>query len=81
MLTHVISIGNSKGIRLPASLLHQYDIHEQVELLAGKDEIIIRPLRKKPRDGWSEAFAAMRARGEDELLIDDDLDLEAWEWQ
>jgi antitoxin MazE len=81
MLTHVISIGNSKGIRLPASLLRQYNIHEEVELLAGKDEIIIRPLRKKPRDGWSEAFADMHTRGDDELVIDDDLDLEAWEWK
>jgi len=81
MLAHVISIGNSRGIRLPASMLRQYNISEEVELLPGKGEIIIRPLARKPREGWNEAFAAMHARGEDELLIDDALDLEAWEWK
>ena len=81
MLAHVISIGNSKGIRIPATLLRQYNINDEVELLPGKDEIIIRPPARKPREGWNEAFVAMHACGEDELLIDDALELEAWEWK
>jgi len=80
MLAHLVSIGNSKGIRIPATLLRQYDIHEEVELLPGKDEIIIRPVSRKPREGWDKAFALMHDRGEDELLIDDALDTEEWEW-
>jgi antitoxin MazE len=62
-------------------MLRQYNIREEVELLPGKGEIIIRPLARKPREGWNEAFAAMHARGEDELLFDDALDLEGWEWK
>ena len=80
MLVHLVSIGNSKGIRIPAALLRQYGINEEVELLPGKDEIVIRPVQRKPRNCWDEAFALMRERNEDALLTDDSLDLEEWEW-
>jgi len=80
MLAQLISIGNSKGIRIPASLLRQFNIREEVELVSGKDEIIIRPVVKQPRKGWDNAFSLMHERGEDSLLIDDSLDLEEWEW-
>lgn len=81
MHAHIISIGNSKGIRLPATLLRQCNIRDEVELLAGKDEIVIRPLAKAPRSGWGEAFAAMHEGGDDALLIDDGMDIGDWEWR
>jgi antitoxin MazE len=80
MLAQLVSIGNSKGIRIPAALLRQYNIQEEVELLPGNDEIILRPVSRKPRAGWDQAFATMHERGEDRLLLDDTLDLEGWEW-
>lgn len=80
MITQLVSIGNSKGIRIPASLLHQYQMHGTVEMLPGKDEIIIRPVLNTPREGWDTAFAAMHERGDDFLLIDDSFDIEDWEW-
>lgn len=80
MLASLVSIGNSKGIRIPATLLRQYHIHEEVELVPGKDEIIIRPVSKKPREGWDRSFHLMHERGEDNLLIDDAIDTEEWEW-
>lgn len=81
MQSHIIPIGNSKGIRLPATLLRQCNITDEVELLAGKDEIIIRPIQKSPRADWAEAFSLMHERGDDVLLIDDGLELEEWEWK
>lgn len=81
MHAQVISIGNSKGIRLPATLLRQCNIHNEVELVAGKDEIIIRPVLKAARCDWERHFAEMHARGEDLLLIDDMLDPEELEWK
>ena len=81
MLTNVVSIGNSKGIRLPAALLRQCNIRDEVELVAGEDEIIIRPVFRQARSGWDEAFAAMHARGEDLLLMEEDLDSQEWEWR
>lgn len=80
MLAHLVSIGNSKGIRIPATLLRQYGIQDEVELLPGKDEIVIRPVSRKPREGWDKAFALMGERQEDSLLIAETLDLEEWEW-
>ena len=80
MLAHLVSIGNSKGIRIPATLLRQYGIQDEVELLPGKDEIVIRPVSRKPREGWDKAFALMNERREDSLLITETLDLEGWEW-
>lgn len=80
MLAHLVSIGNSKGIRIPATLLRQYDIQDEVELLPGKDEIVIRPVSRKPREGWDKAFMLMNERREDSLLIAETLDLEEWEW-
>jgi antitoxin MazE len=54
----------------------------EVELETEGEKIIIKPVRKTPRQGWAEAFRQMAERGEDELLIDDGLDLDesGWEW-
>jgi len=80
MLVRLVSIGNSKGVRIPAALLRQYGLSDTVELLPGKDEITIRPARGTPREGWDQAFATMHTAGDDALLLDDVLDQEDWEW-
>lgn len=80
MLAQLVSIGNSKGVRIPAALLRQYGLSDTVELLPGKDVIVIRPVKAKPREGWDQAFSAMHAAGDDKLLIDDGVDPEDWEW-
>lgn len=82
MHAHLVSIGNSKGVRIPATLLRQYQITDEVELLPGKNEIIIRPAARTARKGWDEAFAAMHRVGDDSLLLDDrtNLEMEDWEW-
>jgi antitoxin MazE len=80
MHAHLISIGNSKGIRIPSALLRQYNMQGEVEICPGKDEIIIRPIIRTPREGWENAFAAMHLNGDDALLIDDSLDLEVGDW-
>jgi antitoxin MazE len=45
-----------------------------------KDCIVLRP-KKKPREGWANAFKEMASRGEDTLLDDDIfLDDEVHKW-
>ena len=66
----IIKIGNSKGLRLPKSVLEKYSIKDKVELVLEEEQIIIRPF-ETPRKGWSEAFIEMHETGEDDLLIDD----------
>ena len=66
----VIKIGNSKGIRLPKSLLERYKIRDRVELILEKGKIILKPV-PIPRQGWEDSFREMREAGADDLLIPD----------
>lgn len=83
MKASVISIGNSKGVRIPMVMLKECNIETQVELVREKDKIIIKPIKSKPRDGWEKAFRMMHDRKEDTLLLDEkvDAELEGWEWK
>jgi antitoxin MazE len=80
----LVRIGNSRGIRLPKSIIDQVGLGREVELEVQSDRIIIRR-SGHPREGWEEAFREMAARGDDNL-IDGDLppltsfDTEEWEW-
>jgi antitoxin MazE len=75
MQVSVIRIGNSRGIRFPKSVIDQYGIGGSVELVLEKDRIIIEPL-SKPRNGWESAFRTMHEKGEDVLLLPDNLEEE-----
>jgi antitoxin MazE len=76
----VISIGNSKGIRLAKTLLDKYNIKDSVELILEKGYIILKP-KSTPRKGWEKSFQKMNQNGDDKLLIPDlfeDESLEEW---
>jgi antitoxin MazE len=82
MEVSVIKIGNSKGIRIPKTVLQQLGIDEKVEMEVHNQEILIKPLKKHPREGWDEKFIEMHQNGDDAFLIDENLDKDAfaWEW-
>ena len=46
----IISIGNSKGIRLSKTFLEKYNITDKVELILEKNHIILKP-KTQPRPG------------------------------
>ncbi len=76
----VITIGNSKGIRLTKTLIEKYNIKDTVELTLEKGYIILKP-KSTPRKGWEKAFKKMHENGDDELLIPDifnDENFEEW---
>ena len=83
MKASVIAIGNSQGIRIPQMLLRECNIGTQVELVREKDMIVIKPVTRKPRDGWEKAFRMMHEREEDALLLDAriDAELDDWKWK
>jgi len=56
MEAKLVRIGNSKGIRLPKSMLVQTGITERIEIEAQGQSIILRPI-KEPRSGWEASFA------------------------
>jgi len=80
MLASVIQIGNSRGIRLPKRIFHELNIKDKVELIINKDELIVKGVKKRPRQGWNEAFAKMSADKADKLLIAETIDNETFEW-
>ncbi|MFQ5849320.1 MAG: AbrB/MazE/SpoVT family DNA-binding domain-containing protein [Candidatus Binatia bacterium] len=84
MKTSLVRIGNSRGIRIPKTILEQCRLSETVELEVEKDRLVIRPARK-PRSGWEDAFRLMAQQGDDALLDRESLtstrwDRTEWEW-
>ena len=76
----VISIGNSKGIRLNKTLIEKYNIKDTLEVILEKGYIILKP-KSTPRKGWEKAFKKMHDEGEDKLLMPDifeDENFEEW---
>ena len=80
MMVSVVRIGNSRGIRLPQKILSELNIQDKVEMVIHKDELIIKRMEKKPRQGWDEAFAKMSEAKADKLLMPENIDSESFEW-
>jgi len=83
MKTRIIKIGNSKGIRIPKSLLDQVGLSEEVELAVQRNRLVIRPAHR-PRHDWEEQFRAMAKQGDDRLLDAEVIGLTEWdenEWE
>lgn len=83
MKTSVVRIGNSRGIRIPKTLLEQCRLRDEVELEVVDDHLVVRPATK-PRSGWEDAFREMHEQGDDTLLDKESLSLTQWdktEWQ
>jgi antitoxin MazE len=82
MVTKIVSIGNSKGIRIPSAILKQCNITDTVELEIHLGAIVIKPIKHDYRVGWGEAFKLMSKRGQDKLILDESIDAEFndWEW-
>ncbi|CUS34769.1 AbrB/MazE/SpoVT family DNA-binding domain-containing protein [Candidatus Nitrospira nitrificans] len=83
MKAHIVRIGNSKGIRLPKTLLQEAQLEDEVELQAEPGRILISK-SAQPRAGWTDAARRMRAQGEDGLLDPPTatrFDKEDWKWR
>jgi antitoxin MazE len=62
MQAKLIRIGNSKGLRIPQSLLELFEVKEggTVELEARRDGILVRPLpQNKAKMSWEASYQAM----------------------
>ncbi|MBI1938642.1 MAG: AbrB/MazE/SpoVT family DNA-binding domain-containing protein [Ignavibacteriales bacterium] len=85
MKTKVVKIGNSRGIRIPKSLINESGLKNEVELEVGNGQIIIKSISKS-RESWETAFKKM-AKNKNDILLDADAtlaqtkwDKEEWEW-
>ena len=71
----LVRIGNSRGIRLPKSVIEQVGLSEKVKISVNGDSIVIRSATEpNPRAGWEEQIKAVVAEHGD--------DIEDWsDWQ
>lgn len=70
MRTHIVRIGNSRGVRIPKALLEQAGFEKEG---AGDS------LPEKVRDGWAESFAEMRKNGDDCVWDEGDVVTNSWD--
>ncbi len=49
--THIIRIGNSKGVRIPKIWLEQLHLGEEVEMAVQADQLVIRSAHGPDKDG------------------------------
>ena len=81
--TKIIKIGNSRGVRIPQTLLVQAGLTDEVEMMVEGERLVIQPLHMV-REGWNEQFSNMALQGDDHLV--DEIsqnsrwDEVEWEW-
>ena len=69
MKARLVQIGNSRGIRLPKTILAEAHLEDEVELKAEPGCILIRSARR-PRAGWAEAAQQMRKVSDAKIVAD-----------
>ena len=83
MKVNLIPIGNSKGVRIPSSVIKECGFGDEIEMRVEHGVVVLAPARGT-RDGWDDAFARMAAAVDDLPLVPDtmahDWDEEEWEW-
>jgi antitoxin MazE len=82
MKTRLIRIGNSRGVRLPKTIIEQAGLTEEVELEV-RDGAVVIARAARPRGGWADAAGEVRARDDDRLLdpaIPTHFDEREWTW-
>ena len=84
MKTNLIQIGNSKGIRIPKSLIEQYELEGEIELIPSKTGLLL-TASVKPRSNWEDSFknAEPGRKDADGLAwrsVTNKFDKEEWTW-
>jgi len=84
MKTSLIQIGNSKGIRIPKTLIEQCQLTGELELVPSNTGLLITSMAK-PRQGWEERFknSIPERQEKDDLAwrsISNRFDNEGWSW-
>jgi len=85
MKTHLVQIGNSKGIRISKSLIEQFDLDGEIEIIPSSKGLLIKPL-SKPRSKWEDMFSSAlitsskKYESDEWKNISNKFDKEEWTW-
>jgi antitoxin MazE len=66
MHASLVKIGNSRGVRLPKTVIEAAGLKDDLDLDVRDGAVIVRNA-KTLRDGWADAAAACHAAGQDDL--------------
>ena len=84
-MTTLIRIGNSRGVRIPKTIIKQTQLSDkELEFKIIDDGLLIQPV-KKPRQGWKKQFEKAQLVDEANEIDEEWLDAplvkdECWEW-
>ena len=83
MKVNLVPIGNSKGVRIPKSVIEECGFGDHVDMQVSDGRIVLAPARTV-REGWDTAFEKMAAADDDALVIPEgtrhEWDETEWEW-
>ena len=70
MRVAVRKLGNSSGVIIPKSMLTEIGVAagDAVDLSLEDGRISITPIKRRPREGWAEAFAEIGKLGEEDRV-------------
>ena len=70
MLTSLRSIGNSRGVLIPAAFLSSCRMEGEIDMQLLDGQIILRPVNRAPRAGWFDKARALQAEASSPELAD-----------
>ena len=81
MITNLIQIGNSQGIRLPKAVIEQFGF-KKISLEILKDGIFLRPVKQNDIDKWDTLELRKLAQSEkiDSEFATIDVGDKEWQW-
>jgi antitoxin component of MazEF toxin-antitoxin module len=82
-MVHIIHIGNSFGVRIPKTIIHQVGFKENMDLVfrVTEEGLLISP-QKQAREGWEQKFKSSKEGLKKTSLLDfsNEFDKDEWEW-
>ena len=65
MKAAIRKMGNSQGILIPKPVLAQVGFEGEATMTIENGALVLRPLRRSPREGWAQASKALAEEGDD----------------
>ncbi len=82
MKTKLVKIGNSKGVRIPKSLIDEAGLTDEIELMLQNKEIVLKSV-STPRETWADRYKKElekedTSQKEEIWFLDNDWDDSEW---
>lgn len=71
MKAAIRKMGNSQGVLIPKPVLAQVGLEDEAVMTIEDGALVLRPVRRSPREGWAQASRALAKAGDDLLVWPD----------